>query len=249
MKTNIILTLLLGTIAYGGISTSPHTLAPAAARTPEASTASRVYEQVNPAVVMIRGASNLGSGFIISADGYVITNAHVARNQPAVLTVRMSDGKELPADVVGFATGGVDLALLKINKSQKFPTVKLGNVSSIKVGDSAYAIGTPFLEKNQSTFTRGMVSGIRADGAKIQTDAAINEGNSGGPLVNDRGELIGVNTWGDEGYVYSLDRKVIIGTAAGNAGVNFAVSVDVVRQFIADFRQGKISANSTIESK
>ena len=251
MKTNIILMLLLTTLTYSGISTSTHTLAPAIARTPGGTSANRVYERVNPAVVMIRGASDLGSGFIISADGYVVTNAHVAEDQPAVLTVRMSDGRELPADVVGFATGGVDLALLKINRPQKFPTVKLGNVSSMKVGDSVYAIGSPLAEINQNTFTSGMVSGIRNNGARIQTDAAINSGNSGGPLVtggplvNEKGELVGVNTSGAEARVYSLDRKEVIGVSSGNLGVNYAVSVDVVRKFFTDFRQGKISRVST----
>jgi serine protease Do len=245
MKTNIILTLLLTTLTYGGISTSTHTLAPAIARTPGGTSANRVYERVNPAVVMIRGASDLGSGFIISADGYVVTNAHVAEDQPAVLTVRMSDGRELPADVVGFATGGVDLALLKINRPQKFPTVKLGNVRSMRVGDSVYAIGSPLAEINQNTFTSGMVSGIRNNGTRIQTDAAINSGNSGGPLVNEKGELVGVNTSGAEAKVYSVDRTEVIGVSSGNLGVNYAVSVDVVRKFFTDFRQGKISRIST----
>jgi serine protease Do len=246
MKTNIILTLLLTTLTYGGISTNTHTIAPAVARTPEASIASRVYERVNPAVVMIRGNTALGSGFIVSSDGYVITNAHVARNQPAVLTVRMSDGKEMPADVVGFATDGVDLALLKINNSRKFPTVKLGNVSSTKVGDSVYAIGTPLYEINHNTLTNGLVSGIRVDGKWIQTNAAINNGNSGGPLLNDLGELIGVNTSGAEGKVTD-GKGEKIGSSNGNIGINYAVSVDVVREFLADARQGKISAVATIE--
>jgi serine protease Do len=246
MKTNIMLTLLLTTLTYGGISTIPKSIAPAVARTPAASIASRVYERVNPAVVMIRGNTALGSGFIVSSDGYVITNAHVARNQPAVLTVRMSDGEEVPADVVGFATGGVDLALLKINNARKFPTVKLGNVSSTKVGDAVYAIGTPLSEFNQNTLTSGLVSGIREDGDLIQTNAAINNGNSGGPLVNDLGELIGVNTSGAEGKVTD-GKGSKIGSASGNIGINYAVSVDVVRKFLADARRGEISSVATIE--
>ncbi len=249
MKTNIILTLLLTTLTYGGISTNTHIIAPAVARTPEASIASRVYEQVNPAVVMIRGTTNLGSGFIVSSDGYVITNAHVARNQPAVLTVRMSDGKELPADVVGFATGGVDLALLKINNSRKFPTIKLGNVSSTKVGDSVYAIGTPLYEFNHNTLTNGLVSGIREDGNWIQTNAAINHGNSGGPLVNDRGELIGVNTSILRADVVDGNGKETGNYSDANIGLNYAVSVDVVRKFLTDASQGEISSTPTIKSK
>jgi serine protease Do len=249
MKTNIVLTLLLTTFTYGGISIAPQSIVPAVARQTEGSVASRVYAQVNPAVVMIRGSSNLGSGFIVSADGYVITNAHVARNQPAVLTVRMSDGKEMPADVVGFATGGVDLALLKINNSRKLPTVKLGNVRSIKVGDSVYAIGTPLAEINQNTLTNGLVSGIREDGSWIQTNAAINHGNSGGPLVNDRGELIGVNTIILRGEVVDSDGKETGNYGDANIGINYAVSVDVVRKFLADATQGKISSVPTIKSK
>jgi serine protease Do len=247
MKTNLIVTLLLTTLTYGGISTNPHSLAPAIAKTPESSIASRVYERVNPAVVMIRGATDLGSGFIISADGYVITNAHVAKNQPSVLTIKMSDGKEIPADVVGFATDGVDLAILKINRRQKFPTVKLGNMSSIKVGDSVYAIGTPLYEFNQNTLTNGMVSGIRDNGDWIQTNTAISPGNSGGPLVNDRGELVGVNTKGLVGKVVDGEGKEI-GSSSGTIGLNYALSISVVRKFIADFKQGKISAVATISA-
>jgi serine protease Do len=248
MKSNIILSLLLTTFTYGGISTNPYSVAPALARPTETSIATRVYEQVNPAVVMIRGIKALGSGFIISADGYVITNAHVARNQPAVLTVKMSNGEEMPADVVGFGLDGIDLALLKINKSRKFPIIKLSNVSSIKVGESAYAIGTPLGEIYQNTLTRGLVSGIRDDGKWIQTDAAINHGNSGGPLVNDRGELMGVNTSGPPGNVVDEKGKQTGYYADGNIGINYAVSADVVRKFFADFRQGKISAVATTES-
>jgi serine protease Do len=247
MKTNLIVTLLLTTLTYGGISTNPHMLAPAVAKTPAGSVASRVYERVNPAVVMIRGATDLGSGFIISNDGYVITNAHVAKNQPSVLTIKMSDGKEIPADVVGFATGGVDLAILKINRNQKFPTVKLGNLSSIKIGDSVYAIGTPLYEINHNTLTNGLVSGIRNNGDWIQTNAAISPGNSGGPLVNDRGELVGVNTKGLVGKVVDSEGNEI-GSSSGTIGLNYAVSVSVVRKFLNDFKQGKISTVATITS-
>ena len=121
MKSKIFTTLLLATLTCGGISTAY--LAPAIAKTPVASTANRVYTKANPAVVTIRGIGGHGSGFIISADGYVITNAHVVKGQPAVVTLMMADGKtELPADVVGFGKNGLDLALLKINRrGRKFP--------------------------------------------------------------------------------------------------------------------------------
>ncbi len=238
MKTKIISTVLLTGLIYGGINIS--FVAPGAAKkaqTPaknaNTSVASRVYEQVSPAVVMIRGIRARGSGFITSSNGYVVTNAHVLKGQPAVLTVHLSNGTELPADVVGFATGGVDLALLKINKSRKFPTVKLGDMRSTKVGEPVYAIGTPLGENNYNTLTDGIISGIRKNGDRIQTNAAVNPGNSGGPLVNNRGELVGVNTSG-------------LSVAGGNIGINYAVSVNMVRKFLADVAKGKISAVATI---
>ena len=164
MKTKLFVTLLLATLTCGGISTAY--LIPATAKTPVANTANRVYTKANPAVVTIRGNSALGSGFIISADGYVITNAHVVKGQPAVVTLMMADGKtEVPADLVGFSKDGVDLALLKINRrGQKFPTVALSTTTSVRVGDNAYAIGTPFDEALQNTFTTGIVSALRENG-------------------------------------------------------------------------------------
>jgi S1-C subfamily serine protease len=230
VKTKIPIALLLATITCGGVSTAY--LIPATAKTPAATTtttANRVYDKANPAVVTIRGNSALGSGFIISSDGYVVTNAHVLKGQPAVVTLIMADGKtEIPADVVEFGKDGLDLALLKINRrGQKFPTVALSKTTS-RVGDNAYAIGTPMDEAFKNTFTTGIVSAIRADGKYVQHNAAINKGNSGGPLLNDRGEVIGVNTLG-------------IGRATGNVGLSLALSVDLVRQFVIEARQGKSS--------
>ena len=233
MKTKLFVTLLLATLTCGGFSTAY--LIPAAAKTPVANTANRVYTKANPAVVAIRGIGGHGSGFIISADGYVITNAHVVKGQPAVVTLMMADGKtEIPADLVGFAKNGLDLALLKINRrGQKFPTVALSTTTSVRVGDNAYAIGTPLDEAFRNTFTTGIVSALREDGKSIQHNAAINPGNSGGPLLNDRGEVIGVNTKG-------------FGRDTGNVGLNYAIGVDLVRQFVSDARQGKSSPVATI---
>ncbi len=226
---------MLATLTCGGISTAY--LTPAIAKPPVASTANRVYAKANPAVVTIRGIRGHGSGFIISDDGYVVTNAHVVKGQPAVVTLMMADGKtELPADVVGFGRNGLDLALLKINRrGRKFPTLAPA-ATSAKVGDNAYAIGTPFREAFQSTFTTGIVSAVRDGGNFIQHNAAINPGNSGGPLLNDRGEVIGVNTGG-------------FGRDTGNVGLNYAIGVDLVRQFVNEARQGKSSPVATIENE
>lgn len=212
-------------------------LIPAAAKTPAATTANRVYEKANPAVVTIRGNSALGSAFIISSDGYVVTNAHVIKGQPAVITLIMADGKtEIPADVVGFGKDGLDLALLKINRrGQKFPTVALSK-TNFRVGDNTYAIGTPLDEAFKNTLTTGIVSAVRDGGKFIQHNAAINPGNSGGPLLNDTGEVIGVNTAG-------------FGRDTGNVGLNYAIGVDLVRQFVIEARQGKSSPVATIETQ
>jgi serine protease Do len=246
MKINILLTLLLTTLTYTGITTNPHTLPPATAKTPEANTANRVYETANPAVVMIRGNNIWGSGFIISANGYIVTNAHVVAGQPAVVTVMMADGKtEMPADVVGFSRDGLDLALIKINRPEKFPILAPGNSKSIRIGDSVYAIGTPLAEFNQNTFTAGMVSGLRGDSRIIQHNAAINQGNSGGPLLNDKGEVIGINTAGKSAKVICNDGKVC-GVSTGNVGVNYAISIDLIRSFVQDAMIGKFSSKPTV---
>jgi serine protease Do len=236
MNAKILITLLLATVTCGGISTAY--FIPASAKTPEATTANRVYERANPAVVTIRGTNAWGTGFIISADGYVITNAHVVRGQPAVVTLLMADGKtEIPSDVVGFGKNGLDLALLKINRpGKKFPTVALGQMKSVKVGDNTYAIGTPLDEAFQNTFTAGIVSALRDGGKSIQHSTAINPGNSGGPLLNEKGEVIGVNTGG-------------FGRKTGNVGLNYAIGVDLVTQFIIDARNGKSSPIATIEQQ
>ena len=248
MNTNKLYSLLLLTFSLAGslsIDLGLFLPAPAVARTAEETTSNRVYARANPAVVTVRINGGHGSGFIISGN-YVVTNAHVVKGQPAVVTVIMADGKtEIPVDVIGFATGGVDLALLKINRPGKFPTLALGNVKSLKVGDSVYAIGTPLREDNSNTFTSGIVSALRDNGQTVQHNAAINEGNSGGPLLNDRGELIGVNTAGLGGRVLDADGNQVA-KSTGNVGINYAIGANVVRQFLADARKGKISAVATI---
>jgi serine protease Do len=244
MKTNILLALLLTTLTCGTITTQLPSH-PAIAK--PTNTANRVYDKANPAVIMIRGANARGSGFIITPNGYIVTNAHVVAGQPGVVTVLMADGKtEMPADVVGFGLNGLDLALLKINRPSKFPTVAPGKSKSIRVGDNVYAIGTPLAEANQNTFTAGIVSSVRDDGRTIQHNVAINQGSSGGPLLNETGEVIGVNTNGAYSNVYCASGK-ICGKSAGNVGVNYAISVDVVKSFVQDALAGKISTVPTLQ--
>jgi serine protease Do len=174
-----------------------------------------------------RRALSLGSGVIVSSDGYVVTNSHVVgQNDPAV-TVSFGDKREVPAKIVGLDPA-TDLAVLKLNE-RNLPTVPWGSSDALKVGEWVLAIGSPF-QLNQ-TVTLGIVSALgRANVGFaeyenfIQTDAAINPGNSGGALVNVRGQLIGINTG-------------IVSQSGGYQGVGFAVPSELTRRVIDDLIQ------------
>ena len=157
----------------------------------------------------------VGSGFIISADGYLLTNAHVVA-QASEVTVKLTDKREFKAKVMGFDRK-TDVALLKIEASN-LPVVKLGNPGETKVGEWVVAIGSPFGFDN--TVTAGIVSAKSRelpDEAYVpflQTDVAVNPGNSGGPLFNMKGEVIGINS-----QIYSR--------SGGYQGLSFAIPIDV----------------------
>lgn len=156
-----------------------------------------------------------GSGFIVNADGYILTNAHVVENATEV-TVRMTDRREYSAKVIG-ADARTDVAVLKIDATG-LPIVRLGDPEALKVGEWVVAIGSPFGFEN--SVTAGIVSAksrsLPGDGYTpfIQTDAAVNPGNSGGPLFNLRGEVVGINS-----QIYSRN--------GGYQGVSFAIPIDV----------------------
>ena len=147
-----------------------------------------------------REAQSLGSGFIISADGYVVTNNHViapgGRGRVEQITVTMPDGTEYDATLVG-ADAQSDLAVLKISRGEPFPFVQFGESGSARVGDWVIAIGNPF--GLGGTVTSGIISSVlrTAGGGAydryLQTDASINRGNSGGPLFDMQGKVIGIN--------------------------------------------------------
>jgi serine protease Do len=169
-----------------------------------------------------RKARSLGSGFIISGDGYILTNNHVVEGADEI-TVKLSDGREFSGEVRGLDPK-LDLALIKIEAGEDLPVAGLGESDGIKVGEWVMAIGNPFgLEQ---TVTVGIVSAKgRVIGAGpyddfIQTDASINPGNSGGPLFNMEGEVIGINT-------------AII---AGGQGIGFAIPVNMAKQIIPQLR-------------
>ncbi|HEY7189440.1 MAG TPA: trypsin-like peptidase domain-containing protein [Vicinamibacterales bacterium] len=185
-----------------------------------------------------RGVENsLGSGVIVSSDGYILTNNHVvigeAREQRALtieqldVSVTLADKREVHADIVG-VDPATDLALLKVN-AKDLPTMAWGDSSKLKVAEWVLAIGNPY-QLNQ-TVTLGIVSavgrtnlGVNAYEDFIQTDAAINPGNSGGALVNARGELIGINT-------------VIFTQSGGYQGIGFAVSSNLAKKVFSDLQQ------------
>ncbi|MBI5472573.1 MAG: trypsin-like peptidase domain-containing protein [Ignavibacteriae bacterium] len=190
-----------------------------------------------PDQVYTQQLQELGSGFIISSDGYVITNDHVAGNAKEI-TVTMTNGEKYKAELVG-TDQVTDLALLKIN-AKDLPSLMLGNSDDVLIGEWVIAFGNPFGlfdVNNKPTVTVGVVSSInmnlraqegRTYRGMIQTDAAINAGNSGGPLVNSLGEVIGVNS-----VIYSPNQ--------GNIGLGFAIPVNRVKTIIAELkRSGKI---------
>ncbi|MEE4378403.1 MAG: DegQ family serine endoprotease [Candidatus Competibacteraceae bacterium] len=165
-----------------------------------------------------RQTHSLGSGFLISADGYILTNAHVARDADKIV-VRLSDHREKPAKLVG-VDELTDVALLKI-EGEEYPVVKIGDSDTLEVGDWVLAIGSPFgLER---TATQGIVSAVGRNLPSdayvpfIQTDAAINPGNSGGPLFNVQGQVIGINS-----QIYS--------STGGYMGLSFAVPIKLAMQ-------------------
>ncbi|WP_120635645.1 Do family serine endopeptidase [Ruegeria sp. EL01] len=179
-----------------------------------------------------RGPSQgLGSGFVLDEEGYIVTNHHVVDNASTV-TVRLSDDREFEAEVVG-TDPLTDLAVLKIDAGETLQAVDLGDSDVIRVGEDVVAIGNPF--GLSSTVTTGIVSAKGRSISQgpyaefIQTDAAINKGNSGGPLFNMEGEVVGVNS-----AIYS--------PSGGSVGLGFAVTSNIVEHISADLRDdGEIS--------
>ena len=178
-----------------------------------------------------------GSGFIVSSDGLVLTNSHVVENAPATVTVILADGSRVLADVVGYEPYGMDLAALKIRDRTDLPAIKLDTSNVVKVGESVYAIGTPLDLANRNTFTSGIVSRFDPEFGLIQHDAPINQGNSGGPLLNSNGEVIGVNTAIFKASVTD-ENNTVIGSSEGNIGINFAIAVKQVQSFLVAVQEG-----------
>ncbi len=242
----------IGTAVWGGGTTTTvvqeadgegNTSVAAFASETDPGTIGDVYREASPGVVQItsevmsesffgeqRGEA-LGSGFVIDKQGHVVTNYHVVQGADQVY-VNFSRDDRLEAEVVG-ADPSTDLALLKVDAHQRALTpLTLGDSDRVDVGDAVVAIGNPFgLDR---TVTSGIVSAVQRQiqapnsftiDKVIQTDAPINRGNSGGPLLNARSEVIGVNTQIATG-----------GTTDGNVGIGFAVPANTVKEVVGELR-------------
>lgn len=198
--------------------------------------AAAVYARANPSVVqlLVSGTSararGTGSGFVVDADGLILTNQHVVAGTTTI-TVRFSDGQMRQATVVGSDRAN-DLAVLRVDLPDGIQPLPLGDSDAVTVGETAIAIGSPFgLEQ---TVTQGIVSAVDrtwqpgsgpARRGLIQTDAPINPGNSGGPLLNARGEVIGINS-------------LIESPVEGSVGIGFAVPINVAKQLMPQLETG-----------
>jgi Do/DeqQ family serine protease len=174
-----------------------------------------------------RRSLSLGSGVIISPDGYIVTNNHVVGENVREITVALSDNREAKGRVVG-TDAATDIALLKIDLTN-LPAIGWGDSSKLQVGEWVLAIGSPF--QLSRTVTAGIISATGRSNVGfseyedfIQTDAAINPGNSGGALINTRGELVGINTG-------------IFSQSGGYQGIGFAVPSNLVQHVVNDLRQ------------
>ncbi|WP_234569515.1 S1C family serine protease [Rhodohalobacter sp. 614A] len=181
-----------------------------------------------------RENTSMGSGFVISEDGLVVTNQHVVGRNPSEITISTPDGESYQAELIG-SDELTDIALLRIDSNHVFPFVELSNSDEIMVGEWSIAMGNPFglFDDGNPTVTVGVVSAVNRDFRPdpnnprtyidmIQTDAAINRGNSGGPLLNSNGEVIGINT-----FIYTG------GTSAGFVGLGFAIPSNRVEKIIS----------------
>lgn len=187
----------------------------------------RVYRQAQNSVVSIRSSTSTGSGTIIDNQGLILTNNHVVGRTPEV-TVTLADGRQLSGRVIS-ATSDPDLALIRLDRppTNLIPIPFAPPSRPIEVGQRTFAIGNPF-GRFAGTLTTGIISRIDRTQNLIQTNALLQPGNSGGPLLNRQGELIGINT------------AIFRSADTTNTGLGFAITIDRVRQFVADTQAGKI---------
>lgn len=180
--------------------------------------------------VMKQKQTGLGSGIILNTQGYILTNEHVVRSMDK-LTVRLKTGKTYNAELVG-SDAVIDLALLKIKPDGELVPIELGDSSAVKVGDWAIAIGAPL--GYEQSLTAGIVSAVGRTGIDnsgvhyLQTDASINQGNSGGPLLDINGRVIGIN-------------RMIASQSGGSVGIGFAIPINEAKAIMEELKTtGKV---------
>jgi putative serine protease PepD len=217
-------------------SSSPIAVLSGGSVEPAAGSVAAVAAAVQPSVVQLNVSGSqgdgTGTGFVVSSDGYIVTNDHVAGDagNDGTIDVTFIDGSTATGTLVG-SDPGYDIAVVKVDRTE-LPALTLGSSDAVNVGDIAVAIGSPL--GLQGTVTSGIVSALnrpvtaggQGDTAyinAIQTDAAINPGNSGGPLVNTAGEVIGVNS-----AIATVGR----GDAVGSIGLGFAIPVDTAKRIV-----------------
>src|SRR6476620_7244688 len=221
--------------------TQTRTVAAAPSDTSTALSPHDVYQASKDSVAYITTGVGTGSGFVVSNDGYIVTNAHVVEGANGQIKAKVGDGQALEAKLVG-EDASTDLALLKVSATNLKP-LALGDSSTVQVGDPAYAIGNPFgLDR---TLTTGVISALQRQISSpngfsiddvLQTDAAINPGNSGGPLFNAQGQVIGVNS-----QIESTS-NTSDGGQAGNVGIGFAIPSNTVKSVVSQLRaSGKVA--------
>jgi S1-C subfamily serine protease len=230
-------------------ATSPRPVEPRGQLSDTERSTIEIFERVSPSVVQVvgniagpalsfsenePGGTPSGTGFIWDAAGHVVTNNHVVQGASQI-AARLSSGEVVRAELVGSAAN-YDLAVIRIRSASRLPApVTVGTSNDLKVGQSAFAIGNPF--GLDQSLTSGIISALKrrmpTSGGReianvIQTDAAINPGNSGGPLLDSAGRVIGVTT-------------AIISPSGSNAGIGFAIPVDVVNRIVPELiRKGRV---------
>jgi putative serine protease PepD len=242
--TGVALTALFGGAVGGAVgytvaesnSSSSVTIAAGGLVTPAAGSIAAVAAAVQPSVVQLNVSGSkgegTGTGFVVSSDGYIVTNNHVTGDagNGGTIEVTFVDGSTATGELVG-ADPGYDIAVVKVDRTD-LPALTLGSSDSVNVGDVAIAIGSPL--GLQGTVTSGIISALNrpvtAGGQgglayinAIQTDAAINPGNSGGPLVNASGEVVGVN---------SAIATLGMGDATGSIGLGFSIPIDTAKRIV-----------------
>jgi len=232
---------IAGTVGDRDTTNTVTAAAPAAvepvANSPGGLSAEAVYNRSKDSVVFITAGQATGSGFVVSKDGYIVTNAHVVDGASSV-KVEIGDGETRPAEIVG-QDDSTDIALLKVDPSgEDLVPLAFADSDNVDVGDASFAIGNPY--GLSRTLTTGVISALQRsitapNGFSIddvlQTDAALNPGNSGGPLLDGSGRVIGVNS--------QIESSGGNGASGGNVGIGFAVPSNTVRTVVNTLRAGK----------